>query len=168
MALPTVLLLSTVMMMMIGTLFFRTRSQRTILPRINLQTKALALSKGVMQLALYKVKVLPAEFYRANALLKSSGVDPDDTENDINQFFAHWMSDFDDQIATSPVQQMIQRLPDRGKHTYRAGVAVFSIQKSKDAGFKKDLVRITSWASCDEEKKTFESLIEVDIPEITP
>ena len=164
-ALASVLLLSTVLMIFVGSLFFRVRSQRSTLPSINMQTKALALAKGVMQIALYKIKVLPAEFYRANAILKSSGADPMDMDNDISRFFAVWLADFNDQIATSPVHNLIQSLPDKDKHAYRAGVSVFSIQKSKDSGFKKDLVRITTWASCNDEKKTFESLVEVDIPD---
>ena len=167
-ALPAVLLLATVLMMMVGTLVFRSRSRRTILPRINLQTKALALSKGVMQLALYKVKVLPAEFYRATGILNNAPADPDTWDAATRTFVESWRADFDDQIATSPVRQMIQSLPDNTLHAYRAGVSQFSIQKSKDSGFKKDLVRITTWASCDDERKTLESLVEVDIPEVAP
>ncbi|MBI3038605.1 hypothetical protein HYY75_06065 [bacterium] len=151
-ALVSVLLLCMILMIFITTLFFKTGSQKGTHGILLEQTKALHLARGVMQLALYKFKVLPTEFYRLENV-KKSGSD--------TVFLNSWMADFDPAVATSPIRRILTQVPDINLLNYTSGVNDFSIQAQEDLGYKKDFLRIRAFGKCNQQQKQIEELVEV-------
>ncbi len=153
-AMVVVLLLSMVLLMLITSLFFRSNQQKSTLPYNHDQTKALFVAKGILQLALYKVKVLPADFYKAHIAAL----------NGRPEQYNRWMIDFDVHTADSIAHKIIAKIPDEiiDAPIYDAGISSFSV-RMKQSGFQHDLVFIAAWGKCRNQVRTVENLVEVNI-----
>lgn len=153
-AMVLVLLLSMVLLMLIASLFFRSNQQKVTFPYNHDQTKALFVAKGLLQLALYKVKVLPADFYKAYIAALAGN----------KEMYNQWLVDFDFQIANSIAHKIISQIPDEniGAPIYSAGISSFSI-RMKQSGYQHDLVFVGAWGKYRNQVRTFENLVEVNI-----
>jgi hypothetical protein len=109
-------------------------------------------AKSAGQLALYKFRVLPSEFYR----LKKNG--PKD-----EVYGKYWFADFNPNINGSPAQVILRNLRRADAANYDFGVSDFSLVSRMDQGYKRDYIRIRAWGTCDGFRKEVEELIEVAI-----
>lgn len=155
MAIIIVLILSVVLMVSIGTMFSLTKQQRGTHEHIFAQTRALMAAKSAVQLALYKFRVLPSEFYR----LKENGLNDE-------AYGKYWFADFNPIIKGSPAQVILRNLKNADGAKYDFGVTDFSIISRLDKGYKRDYIRIRAWGVCDGFRKEVEELIEVAIIEL--
>jgi hypothetical protein len=152
-ALPMVLMVTMAFLVMLTGLFFRTSQQKRVQPYVYEQTKALFLAKGINQLALYKIKVLPADLYKSKLAVIDFGT---------NDPYNEYISDFDSAVANSPVNVILNAIPDKAKYTFNGGIGSFSVQM-KDQGFKRDLISVFSYGVCNNRQQNFEALAEMDI-----
>jgi len=151
-ALPLALLLATSLLVFIGTMLFVSRSQKSTHRLLVDQARALTMARGVMQLAVYKFRMLPAEFFH----IQEVGTPVEKT------FFENaWMMDFDSNIATSPVARLKSQFQD----CEDLGVATFAriVLLAPNMEYTKDVLRIVTFATVNQQKRTLEELLEIQL-----
>ena len=106
-----------------------------------------------MQLAVYKFRMLPAEFFRAQ--------DPGLTPAQKAFLTRSWLADFDAANATSPVRLLKNNFPN----CQDLGVATFTriVMTSPGKEYTQDVIRIVTYATVNQQKKTLEELLEVNL-----
>ncbi|HEY9071609.1 MAG TPA: hypothetical protein VIV61_15215 [Candidatus Ozemobacteraceae bacterium] len=156
-ALFSVLLASVVIFILAATLYFNTRSQTSAHARLTEQTKALLAARAAMQLAQYKFRMLPTEFYAFDRIQKTG------TADQIASFTSGWMNDFDPTRADSVAARLSQSLGAVDGGRYQLGIATFSLVTRMGKGYTKDFLQITSWGSFNDVRRTLEALIEVEV-----
>lgn len=135
------------------------------------QTRALMAAKAAMQLAIYKYRVLPSEFYKLHELEKKLKLNPGDPilRAKCNEFRFLWNSDFDSEIKDSPAAKIKAQLnsvdnDEAGpKHSFR--VEEFNLVSTKSSGYVKDYLKIRVQGTYRDSNKVLEELIEVQIAE---
>lgn len=148
-ALPLALLLAVALLGFISIMLFNTRSQKGTHEMQIDQAQALTIARGVMQLAVYKYRMLPAEFIRWQ----------DTTDPGKKLLFqTAWLSDFNHQEPTSPANRLkgsFQRCDD-------LGVATFSriVLTTPGMEYTKDVLRIVTFAVVNGQRRTLEELLE--------
>ncbi|MBF0500467.1 MAG: hypothetical protein HQM09_10065 [Candidatus Riflebacteria bacterium] len=153
-ALPMVLMLSTALIVMLGTMLFNSQSQKPTHDILFDQARASTIARGVMQLAIYKFRMLPAEFFRTDEIAS-------DCPLNVPFFQSTWMADFDSKIATSPVTLL--------KNSFQGcqdlGVATFTriVMSSPGQEYTKDVLRIVTFATVNQQTKTLEETFEIKL-----
>lgn len=163
-AIVVVLVFCTAILGLITVLLQNTRAQRGNKEIQEAQTKALLAAKAATQLAIYKYRVLPSEFYRINTLeLKVRA----GTANAANVALLAmvkkaWMDDFDSKISGSPASLIKIRLDQNAGDGHNFGLEEFSLVSSA-GNYAKDFLKIRAWGSFGDSHKVLEELIEVKI-----
>ncbi|HQG30013.1 MAG TPA: hypothetical protein PLY73_15780, partial [Candidatus Ozemobacteraceae bacterium] len=156
-ALFSVLLAAVIIFVLAATLYFNTCSQTAVHTRLAEQTKALMAAKGAMQLAQYKFRMLPSEFYILEHIHRTG------SPNDIARHTAAWMDDFDPARPNSPAARLSASLNAVESGTYQLGVATFTLVTRTGKGYTKDFLRIESWGSYNGIRRSLETLLEVEV-----
>jgi len=156
-ALFSVLLASVVIFILAATLYFNTRSQTATHARLTEQTKALMAARAAMQLAQYKFRMLPTEFYAFDRVIKTG------TPDQIASFTTGWMGDFDPTRPNTAAAKLSQSLGATDGGSYQLGIATFSLITRTGKGYTKDFLQITSWGSFNGVRRSLDALIEVEV-----
>ncbi|MBP7632540.1 hypothetical protein KBA41_00100 [Candidatus Ozemobacteraceae bacterium] len=156
-ALFSVLLTAVIIFVLAATLYFNTRSQTVTHSRLAEQTKALMAAKGAMQLAQYKFRMLPSEFYILEHIRRTG------SSEDIASHTSAWMDDFDPASPNSPAARLSASLNAVESGTYQLGVATFTLVTRAGKGYTKDFLRIESWGSYNGIRRSLETLLEVEV-----
>ncbi|MFZ5951793.1 MAG: hypothetical protein ACOYXC_13870 [Candidatus Rifleibacteriota bacterium] len=133
------------------------------------QTRALMAAKAAMQLAIYKFRVLPSEFYKLHEIEKLLRANPGDPLliNKLKAFEDIWNMDFDSDVPGSPADKINQRLNSidqvdaNNRHSFK--VPFFKLVSRKNKGYVKDFIQIRSSGKYGNSEKVLEELIEVTI-----
>lgn len=156
-ALFSVLLAGVIFFVLAATLYFNTRSQTATHSRLAEQTKALMAARGAMQLAQYKFRMLPSEFYALEYIRRTG------SPAQIGSHTSAWMNDFDPARADSPAARLSSSLNAVDSGTYQLGVATFTLVTRTGKGYMKDFLRIESWGSYNGVRRSLETLLEVEV-----
>ncbi|HOY65783.1 MAG TPA: hypothetical protein PLP29_02785 [Candidatus Ozemobacteraceae bacterium] len=159
----TLLLLMMVLVTFVGLLHFSTRGQKGTHARLFDQTRALMAARAAVELAVYKYRVLPAEFYRVNRLVNAVTADPAER----NFFQAVWMNDFSGKSVpggfVSPASLLVESMRQETGEPVEFGVESCELVTRKESGYVKDYLRIRAWGACRAERKALDQLVEVEI-----
>ncbi len=147
-----VLVLSVAMLSLLAVLFTRSTAQRGTHSLLADQTRALVAAKSLLQPAIYKCRVLPAEFFRLN-----------DTTVDAasrSTFLGAWLIDFDP-TASSPAKLMAQQFP----YISSMGISTFTrvLMQKPGLQYYRDYIHVESWAVCNDQKKVVQELLEMSV-----
>ncbi|MFZ2955490.1 MAG: hypothetical protein WA705_01140 [Candidatus Ozemobacteraceae bacterium] len=148
-ALPMALLISVSLLILVGTMLFVSRSQKATHNLLEDQARALTIARGVMQLAVYKFRMLPSEFFHLQ----------DATPVDKAFFERAWMVDFDEKVPTSAVACLKAGF----QGCENLGVATFTriVLLAPNMEYTKDVLRIVTFATVNKQKRTLEELVEI-------
>lgn len=148
-AFAVVLSVGTVLLILVGILISNSRSQKVALSKAIDQAKALAAAQSMMNLAIYKYRVLKPEFN----LIENA------TPTLIPHFQAMWVADFDAKLATTPARVLKEKLgcEDIGVSTFSRLILPGEIDSDRD------ILRIISFAVVNGQRKTLQEMIEVKI-----
>ncbi len=159
MAIPLILGISMALIIFVGVMFFNTRQQRGTHERLENQTKALMAARTAMQLAKYKLRVLPREFFTiGNRQFKAT--QPAIATAAMLVWLADLRTDGPD-FPLNPAKKIRGSFPESGE--YRFGIDRFELLSQREEGYKQDYVAITTWGSYKGERKILDELIEVAI-----
>jgi type II secretory pathway pseudopilin PulG len=152
-ALVVVLVFCVVLLLSVGVLFFQTRSQRGVHENLQQQMRALTAARGILQLAVYKFRVLPTDFYRV-------AIPPAPPGSPLRDA---WMNDFDPDVPGSLAKELgdAYRLADGC--SYRVGIERFELVDREEFGYRKDFVLIRAYGECDGFRRTIDELIEIEV-----
>ncbi len=135
------------------------------------QSRALMAAKSAMQLAIYKFRVLPSEFYKIQEIENLLKDNPADSAlmARLNSHKAIWKADLNSEVPDSPAQTIAAFLntvdqtgPDR-RHSFV--IEEFKLVSKKDKGYVKDYLKIRATGQFADTRKVLEELIEVQIAE---
>jgi hypothetical protein len=135
------------------------------------QSRALMAAKSAMQLAIYKFRVLPSEFYKIQEIENQLKDNPGDADliAALNHYTTIWKADLNSEVPDSPAETIAAFLdtvdqtgPDR-KHSFV--VEEFKLVSKKDKGYVKDYLKISATGQFADTRKALEELIEVQIAE---
>lgn len=148
-ALPLALLLAVALLGFISIMLFNTRSQKGTHDLQIDQAQALTIARGVMQLAVYKYRMLPAEFIRWQETINPGKK---------LEYQTAWMSDFNHADSNSPAHKLkasFHRCDD-------LGVATFSriVLTTPGMEYTKDVLRIVTFAVVNGQRRALEELLE--------
>jgi hypothetical protein len=170
-AIAVVLVFCTAILGFLTILLMNTRQQRGTFTMQYEQTRALMAARAAIQLAIYKYRVLPSEYYRINQMandIKNGTGDP--AAFDIARIM--WLHDFQTEHIDTPAARIKMHL-DSGVHggpvgpdnpgSFAFGVEEFDLVSKTSHGYTKDYLRIKAWGSFKGTRKTLEELVEVKI-----
>jgi len=160
-AIAVVLVFCTAILTLLGILLMNTRQQRGTFSKQYEQTRALMAARSAVQLAIYKYRVLPSEYYRIHqqSLAVKGGGDP--TEFNITRMI--WLHDLQTEHANTPAARIKQHLETGNSGVFDFGVEEFDLVSSTLQGYNQDYLRVRAWGSFNGTRKTLEELIEVQI-----
>jgi hypothetical protein len=168
-AIAVVLVFCTAILTLLGILLMNTRQQRGTFSKQYEQTRALMAARSAVQLAIYKYRVLPSEYYRIHqmAIAVKAGGDP--AEFNITRMI--WLHDLQTEHANTPAAKIKQHLEtgaagagDPGAAgVFDFGVDEFDLVSSTLHGYSQDYLRVRAWGSFNGTRKTLEELVEVQI-----
>ena len=165
MAIIVVLVMSLAFLSLAGILFFYTGSQRVSHENLVKQTKAMMAAKAAVQLAVYKYRVLPREFYLYQDALKPGplvtvGLPPPASADVVDA----WMGDLSSQnggVFASLAARLAAVDPEGG--TYQMRVTKFDLISKASQGYQQDFLRIEAWGDYDGDRKTIEEFVEIQV-----
>jgi hypothetical protein len=164
MALPVVVVLCMIFLGFATILVINSKSQRGNHSGQLEKTRAIMAAKAALQVAIYKFRVLPTEFYKIHELKMKALKDPSELPR-ANKAYSVWVSDFDTSIKDSPANKMKKTLdsmlPD--DLSYDFGVEEFRLASSDGKGYEKDFIQIKAWGTYGKEKRALEEIIEIQI-----
>jgi len=168
-AIAVVLVFCTAILGLLGILLMNTRQQRGTFGMQYEQTRALMAARSAVQLAIYKYRVLPSEYYRIHQMSLAVKAGGDPAEFNLTRMM--WLHDLQSENADTPAARIKQFLetgapvgvdaPSAG--TFDFGVEEFDLVSSSMHGYNKDYLRIRAWGSFNGTRKTLEELVEVQI-----
>jgi len=163
MALITVMVICVTLISFAGILFFQISSQNHTQPKTILQTKAMMAARGALQMAIYKFRVLPNEFYYAAANSDTAVNASADT-----RIFDAWLEDLNSTTDDSSAKKLADSLKTADGMDYQLGIEEFRLISKKDQGYYQDFVSIKAWGNCEGERRVLQELIEVGLTHDTP
>ncbi|RCK76712.1 MAG: hypothetical protein OZSIB_3304 [Candidatus Ozemobacter sibiricus] len=156
-ALAMVLVLTIGLLVFVSVLFFRSRAQRDTFGQLELQAKALAAARGIMQMALYKFRVLPTEFYQVASAVREL------PPAQAAPYTSIWLAEMDSERDGPIARRLTDALKLHDGRTYRVGINRFELITREDTGYRRDFIKIEAWGQCETEKKIIEELLEVEV-----
>ncbi len=166
MALPIVVILCTIFLGFSSVLIINSRSQRGNHSEQLDKTRAIMAARAGLQIAIYKFRVLPTDFYKIHKKRMEALLNPAKLA-EANKAYSIWVGDFDTSIDGSPANKMKKTLdsmlPD--DLSYDFGIEEFRLASSDGKGYVKDFIQIKAWGSYGKEKRTLEEIIEIQIAE---
>ncbi len=168
-AIAVVLVFCTAILGLLGVLLMNTRQQRGTFGMQYEQTRALMAARSAVQLAIYKYRVLPSEYYRIHQMSLAVKAGGDPTEFNMTRMI--WLHDFQSANADTPAARIKQFLetgaPSAGDAAAVGnidfGVEEFDLVSSTLHGYTQDYIRVRAWGSFNGTRKTLEELVEVQI-----
>ncbi|NLF97387.1 MAG: hypothetical protein GX569_11655 [Candidatus Riflebacteria bacterium] len=160
-AIAVVLVFCTAILTLLGILLMNTRQQRGTFSKQYEQTRALMAARSAVQLAIYKYRVLPSEYYRIHqmAIAVKAGGDP--AEFNITRMI--WLHDLQTEHANTPAAKIKQHLEAGAAGIFDFGVEEFDLVSRTLQGYNQDYLRVRAWGSFNGTRKTLEELVEVQI-----
>lgn len=146
-------------------LLINTKSQRGTHDSQYDQTRALMAARSATQMAIYKYRVLPSEFYKIHKLELAvrSGAASAAMAAVLDQVRNFWLEDFATELPGGPAAKIKAQLDETAGGDHRFGVDEFSIVSRESQGYIKDYLKIRAWGSFNGIRKELEELIEVKI-----
>ncbi|MBF0545382.1 MAG: hypothetical protein HQM08_13160 [Candidatus Riflebacteria bacterium] len=126
--------------------------------------RAMLAAKSVIQLAIYKFRVLPNEYYEMIHWTKPFPGSPlDDHLREL--FCGGWVNDFNSsmRIPNCPAFLIMQEFSNSDSCQYSCGINAMELISKSDHGYVKDYIRIEAFGACGKEKQVIEELIEIGI-----
>lgn len=170
-ALVGVILLCASLLAMLGLLYSNTKSKRHTQAFQDATTRALMVANAVTQLAAYKFRVLPSEYYAILELERQEKTTTDSIKlnklrKSIKEAKTLWLKDFSPK--TSDTAKAIKKEFDNHSKTsdsrvegHDFGVDSFELISQENNGYLKDYIRIKAWGSYNKTRKDVEELIEI-------
>lgn len=155
--LAIVLILAMVLLGFVSVLFFRSRAQRDTFRKLELQAKALAAARGLMQVALYKFRVLPTEFYQVASAVRElppAAAAP---------YQAVWQAELESDRGGDIARHLTDSLRQFDGHSYQVGINKYELLTRMDSGYRRDFLRLEVWGQCESERRVIEELLEVEL-----
>ncbi len=164
-ALAMVLIFCTAVLGLVGVLVVNTRSKRDSHSVQSDSTRALMAATAAVQLAIYKYRVLPSEFYKIHNLEADlrNGLADVAAANRLKELKASWMADFQSDNKDSPASIIIEHLNASTGATHSFGVEEFTVVSKSSSGYTQDFLKVRAWGKSGEIRKVLEELIEVKI-----
>ncbi len=164
-ALAVVMVFCVAILGLVTVLVFNTRSHKGSHAYQHDASRALMAATAAMQLAIYKYRVLPSEYYKIHALemKKNKGTADAAVIGELNARKAAWLADFQSDNAGSPAAKIKAEIDQstRGNHSF--GVEEFSLVSKTAQGYTRDYLKIRTWGVSGDSRKVLEELIEVRI-----
>ncbi len=160
-AIAVVLVFCTAILALIGILLMNTRQQRGTFSKQYEQTRALMAARSAVQLAIYKYRVLPSEYYRIHQMAMAVQAGGDPTEFNITRTM--WLHDLHTENADTPAAKIKQHLEAEAAGTFDFGIDDFDLVTRTLQGYNQDYLRVRAWGSFNGTRKTLEELVEVQI-----
>ncbi|NLI77169.1 MAG: hypothetical protein GX442_12100 [Candidatus Riflebacteria bacterium] len=156
-ALAMVLVLAVGLLVFVSVLFFRTRVQKDTHSLLLAQSRALLAARGIMQMALYKFRVLPTEFYQVASLTR---LVPETVDDPVR---SGWLAEMQSPAGGPIAQKLADSLKASDGKDYAMGISRFELVTREAEGYRKDFIRIEAWGACEGQKKIIEELLEVEV-----
>lgn len=149
-AIAVVLIFCTAILGLITVLVINTKAHRGSHSSQYDDTRALMAARSAIQLAIYKYRVLPAEYYKihSNGALKQG-----------------WLADMQTETADSPAAKIKLALDNGMQASHDFGVEEFALVSRQDSGYTKDYLKIRAWGTASDSRKLLEELVEIRISE---
>ncbi|MDD3146712.1 MAG: hypothetical protein PHD82_05375 [Candidatus Riflebacteria bacterium] len=161
-ALVVVMAFCIAMLGLITVLVFNTRSQRGSQTDQYDVSRSLMAATAAVQLAIYKYRVLPSEYYKIHkfemAVRKGAG-----DAAALSALKTSWMADFQSDTQNSPAEKIKTELDNSTGISHSFGVEEFSLVSKSGSGYTRDYLKIRAWGSANGTRKVLEELIEVRI-----
>ncbi len=164
-ALAVVMVFCIAILGLVTILVFNTRSHRGSHTYQHDASRALMAATAAMQLAIYKYRVLPSEYYKIHTLetLKNKGTADAAAVNALNTLKTAWMADFQSDNAGSPAARIKSEIDQSTSGNHSFGVEEFSLVSKAAQGYTRDYLKIRAWGASGDTRKVLEELIEVRI-----
>ena len=162
-AIAVVLMFCTAILGLVTVLVFNTRSHRGSHTYQYDTSRALMAATAAMQLAIYKYRVLPSDYYKIHtveAAVRKSAADAAATA-ELSALKTAWMADFQSDNQDGPAAKIKLQLDNSAGISHSFGVEEFSIVSKTGSGYDKDYLKIRAWGSAGSTRKVLEELIEV-------
>jgi hypothetical protein len=169
-ALVLVLIMGALFATLSATLFMRYNSQKKALTQIDEHQKADWVAKGMVQLMLFKIKLLPSAFYSTDGYHKTliAGGNVDGADIFINS----WYDDFcqldnlnfplEHTGLTRLGQAYINSLPAGERADYQVWVRGCSLVRKSVGGYEKDFLRVNIDVRFRGILRKYEELVQID------
>ncbi len=183
-ALVTVIMFCILLICMLSILFHNSRTKKGTHELQYDSTRALMAANTAVQLAVYKYRVLTAEYYRINTFelekiiqIKNAGNQPE-AEHITRLELAKnvWISDLitknppsindlpnDYNKTVNYIKKNFENYISEEKKDIDFGIVSFDLISSNDDGYTKDYIKIKAWGSCNNIRKEVEEVIETSI-----
>ena len=162
-----VLMVSAALLALITVLVFNTRNQKSDFEFDYDRTKASLAAKAALQLAIYKFRVLPTEFYKIHELALKAGSSSSGsaTQNSFKKSLNIWLSDLQSATPGAPSQKILSYLNGNNEASgkFSFGIDEFRIVSQGDKSYVRDYVKIRAWGKYGKAKQVLEELIEIQI-----
>lgn len=164
-ALAVVMVFCIAILGLVSVLVFNTRAQRGSHASQYDSTRALMAATAALQLAIYKYRVLPSEYYKIHKLdvLKRAATADAATIAILDAAKTAWMADFQSKTPGSPAAKIKTELDANTKANHSFGVEEFSLVSRTATGYTKDYLKIRAWGAIGDARKVLEELVEVRI-----
>lgn len=163
-AIVAVLAFSVAILGLLTVLAMNTRSQRLSHSLHFEDSQALLAAKSATQLALYKFRVLPREYYRIHEMeiMFRTGELTDSAMIDrLNKSRLIWLNDLQSNMDGSPAARIKAALDASMGAEHAFGVTEVTLVSSR--GYTVDYLRIRSWGEFGQSRKEVEELFEVKV-----
>ncbi len=177
-ALVGVILFCTVLITMLSFLYYNTKVKRASQVFQYDTTRALMAANAAVQLAIYKYRVLPSEYYKINEIeldlrLKNQSLDSEELVYAKNI----WLRDLctksdpasdenndlkEENSAVTTIKKCFGDFTNEGKD-YDFGVSSFELVSLNKNGYTKDYIKIKAWGMYNNKRKDVEELIEISV-----
>lgn len=164
-ALAVIMVFCIAILGLVTVLVFNTRSHRGSHTYQQDASRSLMAATAAMQLAIYKYRVLPSEYYKIHALemQKNKGTADAAAINALNILKTAWMADFQSDNAGSPAARIKAKIDQSTGGNHSFGVEEFSLVSKTAQGYTRDYLKIRTWGAAGDTRKVLEELIEVRI-----
>lgn len=140
-----------------GIFYIYTQNQKTSFNTLVNETKALLAAKSLLQMIIYKYRVLPTEFYIVASATRNLNA------TDSLRFLSSWIDEFRGEISGDKAVIISEYLKKFDGKSYNVGVSSFTLLTREDFGYKRDYIYVEVWGECDGVKKVITELLEVEL-----
>lgn len=166
-ALVSVMLLCTAIVTMLSVLAYNSKTKKATQTFHYETTKALMAANAAIQLATYKYRALPSEYYKIQEMEIQQRISRTNDPN-LAQAKQVWLSDLNSESeAVGPIKSAMNSFcivnDPKLVATITFAVDSFDLVSSEDTGYTQDYIRIKAWGKCGTMRKDVEELIQVTI-----
>lgn len=166
-ALVSVMLLCTAIVTMLSVLAYNSKTKKATQTFHYETTKALLAANAAIQIATYKYRALPSEYYKIQEMeiqQRISGV----SNPKLAEAKQVWLSDLNSESAEiGLIKETMNSFcivnDPKAVATITFAVDSFDLVSSEETGYTQDYIRIKAWGKCGAMRKDVEELIQVTI-----